>query len=231
MCGLTENDSHFLLDWIKLDIEDVRSVFAQSAVLNVKYMPIPIFPVHHLIFFLTQKHAHLMKETSSWFSPKPENMSTVFRRRLSLTNQFQLSLYVLSVCRGLSWHFFFLCSSFLRPILVCNRLHNLLPLVLTENPLRKMPLIAMLPLVPFSIYSSSFKSFFFQIKAHFSPPESLHLRSALSNYNSVSPTTAFFAMSTFLHRWFTDKDSAWHVICLQQSLTKRPCTINTFIMM
>lgn len=163
-------------------------------------MPIPIFPVHHLIFFLTQKHAHLMKETSSWFFPKPENMSTVFRRRLSLTNQFQLSLCIIRLSGIELALFFSFALPFLRPILVCNRLHNLLPLVLTENPLRKMPLIAMLPLVPFSIYSSSFKSFFFQIKAHFSPPESLHLRSALSNYNSVSPTTAFFAMSTFLHR-------------------------------
>lgn len=70
------------------------------------------------------------------------------------------------------------------------------PLLLSENPLRKMPLIANAALGSFSIYSSSFEPFFFFFfltKSNFS----FHCLngsaapSALHDYNTVFPTPNF----------------------------------------
>lgn len=130
-----------------------------------------------------------MKESGPFFS-NTENISTLYRHLLSLTNQFLpvFSLRVLSICRVLSWHvsIFSPSHSFLHPILVRNRLHNLLPLVSPQNPLRKMALIATLPLVPFQFILLSSSLFFLQIKAYFSPRQSLWCSSALPSYIIVS---------------------------------------------
>lgn len=66
---------------------------------------------------------------------------------------------------------FFSSSSsirFLHPILVCKRLNNLLHVLLTENSLRKTPLIATLfNLLPFLSIFLFYFSFFFQTKIFF----------------------------------------------------------------
>lgn len=147
--------TYFLLHWVKLDIEEVWSVVAQSAILGVKYLPIPIFPIHHLILFSSHINTlacTLDERNIPLFFPNTENMSTIYRYLLFLTNQFLpsiLSMYYPSAGYWVGTFIFFPSYSFLHPILVCNRLHNLLPLMLAQNPLRKMPLIATLPLVPF----------------------------------------------------------------------------------
>lgn len=88
--------------------------------------------------------------------------------------------------------FFFSSSSicFLHPILVCKRLNNLLHVLLTENSLRKTPLIATLfNLLPFLSIFLFYFSFFFQTKIFFFPPsQPLSCPSSLPSYNIVSLT-------------------------------------------
>lgn len=89
--------------------------------------------------------------------------------------------------------FFFSSSSicFLHPILVCKRLNNLLYVLLTENSLRKTPLIATLfNLLPFLSFPSFYfiLVFSFKRKYFFSPSQPLSCPSSLPSDNIVSLT-------------------------------------------
>lgn len=141
MCGLNRKMtpcSYFLLLWIKLDIEEVCSLLAQSAILDVKYLPVPIvgylfqFTALFLCFFLLPilTHSHLMKE--SFFSDIDNMLAqyTVGAVYLSQTNFSlfnSLSMYYAFAEYWIALFLPFFSSSFLHPILVCNRLRNLLP--------------------------------------------------------------------------------------------------------
>lgn len=135
-----------------------------------------------------------------------QNMLTLSVCFLSLTNQFLFnspSMYYAFAGYWISHFLPFFCLFFLK---LCTSLRNLPPLPLADNPLRKMPLIATLPLVPFQFTLLPLSLFSNQtFPFHF-----LNRRAAPPNYNTASLTQDLFAF--FLSRGFIcyhDVTAAW----------------------
>lgn len=172
---------------------------AQSTILNVKYLTILI--VYCLLnspLLSFSSRINTLECTPDEASPPPSSLpDTKYAHTIcvfSISHQpisLQFSLYVLCIRRLLNFPLpsFFL-SFFFK---LCTSLRNLPPLPLADNPLRKMPLIATLPLVPFqftllplSLFSNRTFSFHF-----------LNRRAVPPNYNTASLTQDLFALRTF----------------------------------